>query len=123
VCIHIYKHNEWDLIWMEVIVAHFEVLPGHILGLKEENKKFCQESGSQRWDLNPDPRKYEARVLTNQSRSSFEETWFSVSAGCIPRYCLPATKIWRSLPRTRTRIRGHIPHKSCLNSCGGFKTD
>jgi hypothetical protein len=33
---------------MKVIVAHFEVLSGHILGLNEENKKFCPESESQR---------------------------------------------------------------------------
>jgi hypothetical protein len=33
---------------MEVVVAHFEVLPGNILGLKEKKKKLCRESGSQR---------------------------------------------------------------------------
>ena len=43
---------------MEVVVAHFEVLPGHILGFKEEKKKFCHESGSRRWDLNAEPNKY-----------------------------------------------------------------
>jgi hypothetical protein len=30
---------------LEVIVAHFEVSPGHILGLKEKQKQFGQEAG------------------------------------------------------------------------------
>ena len=87
------------------VLAQFQLtnISYHII-LQEEKKKFCQESESQRWDLNPVPSKYEVGLLTDQSRSSFEATWFSGSAGCIPCYCLPVTKVWWSLPRTRGRI-------------------